>query len=341
MNIWLAISLVLVVVTSYMLAIEIFSVAFKLTGLVMSKVRLQVASLFTSSGYTTAESELIAKDEKRRKIAIACMYTGHVFSVAFMGLLINAIISISTYERSAEVHYDDWYFIVFYIALALFITMLVLKIPPINRRFQNLLEKIATRQDRKNKKSNTYIVLDLHGKYATAEVTLNIIPEYCKDVCLAKIGLTKKYSLHILAIRRNSHHVEVTKDTIFQQGDVVLIYGLINDIKEALIYSVDKRLKPIDDENSNELELINNYGENALVEVVVVNVPKELENVKIINAGLKEKYGITIGMIKRHEEYFMVNKDTVIEKGDTLTFFGPYANIKLLFKNDNNIIEEK
>ena len=51
-----------------MLAIEIFSDAFKLTGLVTSKIRLQVASLFTSSGYTTAESELIAKDDKRRRI---------------------------------------------------------------------------------------------------------------------------------------------------------------------------------------------------------------------------------------------------------------------------------
>lgn len=335
MNVWLAVSLVLVVVTSYMLAIEIFSVAFKLTGLVMSKVRLQVASLFTSSGYTTQESELIAKDEERRRIAIACMYTGHIFSVAFMGLIINMVISISTYQRADEVHFDEWYFIIFYIASTLFLTMLFLKIPPVNRRFQNLLEHIATRRSKRRRNSNTISVLDLHGKYATAEVSLNIIPEFCKDISLEKIGLSKNYSLHILSIRRDSRHVEVTKDTIFQQGDVVLIYGLINDIREAFIYSVEKHHQFDESENTNELDLINNYGESALVEVVVVKVPKELENVKIVNAQLKEKYGITLGIIKRHDEYFTANKDTIIQKGDTLTVFGPYLNIKLLFTKDD------
>ena len=67
MNLWLAVALVLAVITIYLFAIEIFSVAFKLTGMATSKIRFQVASLFTGTGYTTAESELIAKDEKRRK----------------------------------------------------------------------------------------------------------------------------------------------------------------------------------------------------------------------------------------------------------------------------------
>lgn len=336
MNIWLAFSLVLVVVTVYMLAIEIFSVAFKLTGLVMSKVRLQVASLFTSSGYTTAESELIAKDERRRKIAIACMYTGHIFSVAFMGLIINVVISISLYEFKEPVRFDEWYAIVFYITFALFATMLVLKIPPVNRRFQTLLERIGSRKNKRGKKSNTIRVIDLHGKHATAEVTMNIVPDFCKDISLEKMGLGKKYSLNILSIRRDSRYVEVTKDTMFQEGDIVLIYGLINDIKEGFIYSVGKEKVSVDTDNSNEINLINNYGENALVEVCVVDVPKELENVKIANANLKEKYGITVGIINRQDRYITVNKDSIIQKGDTLTLFGPYLNIKLLFKKEDS-----
>ena len=89
MNIWLAVSLILAVASVYMLVIEIFSVAFKLTGLATSKIRFQVASLFTGTGYTTAESELIVNHEKRRKIAVACAYTGHIFSVAIMVLIIN------------------------------------------------------------------------------------------------------------------------------------------------------------------------------------------------------------------------------------------------------------
>lgn len=334
MNLWLAISLVLVVVTIYMLAIEIFSVAFKLTGLVTSKIRLQVASLFTSSGYTTAESELIAKDDKRRRIAIACMYTGHIFSVAFMGLVFNVVISLASYSSSGTPHFTEWYFVVLYISAFFFLTMLFIKIPPINRHFQRFLEKIALKSSNRAKMSNIITVLDLHGKHATVEVSLNILPEFCKDVTLAEMALSQKYSLNILSVRRDNRYVEVTKDTMFQAGDVLLTYGLINDIKEAFVYSVAKRKVTVDTDTSNEINLINNYGINALVEVCVENVPSELENIKIIDAKLKEKYGITVGVIKRDNEYVQVTKDTIIQKGDTLTLVGPYKNIKMLFKTE-------
>lgn len=336
MNLWLAISLVLAVVAIYMFAIEIFSVAFKLTGLVTSKIRLQVASLFTSSGYTTAESELIAKDDKRRKIAIACMYTGHIFSVAFMGLIINVVIALSLalYKPTEPVHFNEWYFIVLYVTIGLFFLMVIVKIPPVNRRFQRMLENIALRHSKRNKKSNIITVLDLHGKHATAEVSLNIVPSFCNEVPLAKTGLAKNYSLNILSIRRDSRYVEVTKDTMFQQGDVLLTYGLINDIKEAFVYSVSKSQVSRDTDNSNEINLVNNYGNNALVEVCIENVPAELNNVKIVDAKLKEKYGITVGIIKRDNEYIQVNKDTIIQKGDTATLVGPYQNIKMLFRSE-------
>ena len=333
MNLWLAIALMLAVVSIYMFTIEIFSVAFKLTGLVTSKIRLQVASLFTGAGYTTDESELIAKDDKRRKIAIACMYTGHLFSVAFMGLLINVAISIAFYNNSQTY---SWYLIVLYITAGLLLLMIFIKIPPINRRFQRFLENIALNASRKNKKTNHITVLDLHGKHATAEVYLNILPDFCKEVTLEKTGLSKKYSINILSIRRDSRYVEVSRDTMFQQGDVLLTYGLINDIREAFVYSVSKTKVEVETDKTNEINLINNYGNNALVEVFVVSVPEELKNIKIIDAKLKDKYGITIGIIKRHDEYVTVSKDTIIEKGDLVTLFGPYQNIKILFKGDEN-----
>ena len=71
-----------------------------------------------------------------------------------------------------------------------------------------------------------------------------------------------------------------------------------------------------------------------MVEVCVENVPSELKNIKIIDAKLKDKYGITVGVIKRNNEYIEVTKDTIIQKGDTITLVGPYKNIKMLFKMD-------
>ena len=340
MNVWLAISLILGVVTLYLLMIEVFSVAFKLTGLATNKIKFQVASLFTGTGFTTAESELITNDERRRKIAVVCAYTGHIFSVVIMGLVINIFVSIgltisnNSWQIESE-QLDDWYFILLYITAFLFLLVLILKIPPINKRFQKFLESIAINSSKHNRNTNIVTVLDMYGKHAIAEVVLNNIPEFAKEVPLYEMGLTKEYSINILSIKRSKRVIEVTKDTMFRKGDVLVIYGIISDIREAFVNSINKGDKVIVVDHSNEINLVNNYGHDALVEVYVDEVPEELVGVAMKDAKLNERYRITIGIIRRGEEYMYVNKDTVIQKGDTLTLFGPYKNIKMLFKNDD------
>ena len=336
MNIWLALALILAVVTFYLLAIEIFSVAFKLTGLSSKKIKFQVASLFTSTGFTTNESELIVGDDRRRRIATVCMYTGHIFSVAFMGLIINVfftLVNVKEIDYSIQT-YTEWYFIILYIASALFVLMLILKIPPINKHFQKFLETIAINSSKKTRNTNYISVIDLQGKHAITEVILNNIPPFAADTPLSKMELTKNYSINVLSIKRGKRIVDVTKDTMFRKGDILIVFGLINDIKQAFINSITgDTIKESD--RYNEINLVNNYGSNALVEVYVDEVPEELDGVKIIDANLKERYSITIGIIKRGESYIYANKDTIIQNGDLLTLFGPYKNIKMLFKNDD------
>ena len=337
MNIWLAFSLILAVVSVYMLTVEIFSVAFKLTGLATSKIRFQVASLFTSTGFTTNESELIVNDERRRKIAIACIYSGHIFSVVIMGLVINVFFSITTLVGSgaSTTHtFTEWYFIVFYVASALFLLMVLIKIPPINRRFQKLLETIAINSSKKSRNTNIITVLDLYGKHAIAEVILNRLPDFAKEKTLFEMDLTKKFLINVLSIRRGKRIVEVTKDTMFSKGDVLVIYGLINDIKEAFINSLEKKENVAVIDRTNEITLVSNYGKNSLVEVYLDEVPSELNGVMIKDAGLNDRYSITVVVIKRKDEYLSVDKSTVFQQGDRVTLIGPYKNIKLVFMND-------
>ena len=337
MNVWLALSLILGVIAVYMFTVEVFSVAFKLTGLATSKIRFQVASLFTSTGFTTNESELIVNDERRRKIAIACIYTGHIFSVVIMGLIINVFFSIGVSVgsgTSTEYTFTEWYFIIFYIAAALFLLMVFIKIPPINRRFQKLLESIAINSSKKSRNTNIITVLDLYGKHAIAEVVLNKIPEFAKEKSLIEMGLTKKFLINVLSIRRGKRIVEVTKDTMFSKGDVLVIYGLINDIKEAFINSLEKKENVAVIDRTNDITLVSNYGKNALVEVYIDEVPKELEGVMIKDAGLNDRYSITVVVIKRKDEYLSVDKSTIFQQGDVVTLIGPYKNIKLVFMND-------
>lgn len=334
MNIWLAIALILAVSAMYMFIIEIFSVALKLTGLANSKIKFQVASLFTGTGFTTQESELIASDEKRRKIAVACIYTGHIFSVAIMGLIINVIFSIVQAVKAwTTPDFTSWYFIVLYVSSGLFFIMLFLKIPPINKRFQKLLERIAISSSKHNRNTNIVTVLDMYAKNAIAEVKLNQVPPFMVDTPLFEIGLTKKYSINILSIKRGKRLLDVTKDTMFKKGDTLVIFGLINDIRNAFVNSLSDKVVEV--EHYNDISLVNNYGVNALVEVFVDEVPRELDGVPMKDSHLTDRYSISVGVIKRDDGYLFPDKDTIIQKGDTLTLFGPYKSIKHLFKNDD------
>lgn len=341
MNFWLASSLILAVTAIYLIMIEFFSVAFKLTGLATNKIRFQVASLFTGAGFTTQESEIITNDNRRRRIAVVCMYTGHVFSVVIMGLIINVLISIgeSLHADLPARTYTEWYFIVFYISSAVFVLVLLIKIPPINKKFQKLLEKIAINTSKARRESNIITVLDYYGRSAVVEIVLNKVPEFAKDKSLGSMALTKKYALILLSLRRGNRRVSISKDTMISKGDVIVAYGHINDIRDCFINSLEdnkKANKTVVIDNTNEIQLLNNYGANTLMEITVHEVPKELEGIKMKDSHLTDRYSIQIIIIKRNNEYLFVNKDMTIEKDDIVTLFGPYVNIRHLFNNENN-----
>ena len=339
MNIIFAIALILAVLASYMFVIESFSVAFRLTGLTVKMIKFQVASLFTGSGFTTSESEIIVNDDRRRRIAITCMYTGHVYSVIIMGLLVNlimsVIISINSQMAIKPETFTSWYAIVFYVSLAFFIVVSILKIPAINKKFQSFLERTAINLSRTNKKNNLVTVIDMYGKSTIAEIFLNKVPDFAKDVSLSEMQLTKKYMINILTIRRGSRNIEVSKDTMLAEGDILVVFGLTSDIKEAFVNSVDKKNKTIVvNDSTNTLSLLNNYGQNALMEIEVQEVPKEIDGVKMKDSHLVDRHNINVGIIKRGDEYIPADKDAIIQKGDKITVFGPYQNIKHLFRND-------
>ena len=235
--------------------------------------------------------------------------------------------------------FTEWYFIVFYISLAVFVLVLLIKIPPINKKFQKLLEKIAINTSKARRESNIITVLDYYGRSAVVEIVLNKVPEFAKDKSLGSMALTKKYALILLSLRRGNRRVSISKDTMISKGDVIVAYGHINDIRDCFINSLEQNKKANNTvviDNTNEIQLLNNYGANTLMEVTVHEVPKELEGIKMKDSHLTDRYSIQIIIIKRNNEYLFVNKDMTIEKDDIVTLFGPYVNIRHLFNNENN-----
>jgi len=70
-----------------MITIRIGAIAFEITGLPRSKSIFQAVSCYTQTGFTTSESELIAADPRRRKIALFLILFGNASSVTLIAAL--------------------------------------------------------------------------------------------------------------------------------------------------------------------------------------------------------------------------------------------------------------
>ena len=324
--------LILVFTAIYIFLIEVFTILFRITGLTREKSRFQAISLLTNCGFTTNESEIIMNNKARRRLAIISMITGYIYSVIIVSLFINLLNHI---EKS---DFENNYLIII-VAICVFIVLiLIAKLKFVKRGIEKVIEFLAKVILKKSKKENIITQLDVYGSDEIVEVEINDIPEMMKDKNLSSINLRELYKLNILLLKRKNKIVEITKDTIFQNGDKIIIFGSHQNIVD-LFKSKVKDMDLLDKEdrvNENVIELIDNYGIDAMAEVSINSVPKILENVTLFDSGLKEKYLINILMIKRNDRPLTVTKDTVIEMYDNIIVFGPYKNIKNIFLNNEN-----
>lgn len=310
--------LILSFIVIYVVVIQIYSVLFRITGLTKEKARFQAISLLTNSGFTTTESEIIVSDRVRRRIAIAAMINGYAFSVVIVSLIINVILSLK--EDVA-----DQALIVMTIAFAGFVVLIVItQIPIFKRLFEKFIQSIATKLLKRNKNENIIIMLDNYGRDSMAEVHLNRVPEFMVDIPLEETRIKDKYHLNVLMLKRSGKIVDVNKDTIFKKGDQLVVFGANSSI--ANVFTKRKR-----EQKANSLDLIEEYGEEAMVEIQLNIVPEILKNKGLFESGLKSEYSINLLTIKRKDVSVAITKDTTLQEKDVIVVFGPYVNIKKIF----------
>lgn len=310
--------LILSFIVIYVVVIQIYSVLFRITGLTKEKARFQAISLLTNSGFTTTESEIIVSDRVRRRIAIAAMINGYAFSVVIVSLIINVILSLK--EDVA-----DQALIVMTIAFAGFVVLIVItQIPIFKRLFEKFIQSIATKLLKRNKNENIIIMLDNYGRDSMAEVHLNRVPEFMVDTPLEETKIKDKYHLNVLMLKRSGKIVDVNKDTIFKKGDQLVVFGSNSSI--ANVFTKRKR-----EQKANSLDLIEEYGEEAMVEIQLNIVPEILKNKGLFESGLKSEYSINLLTIKRKDVSVAITKDTTLQEKDVIVVFGPYVNIKKIF----------
>ena len=297
--------LILAFIVVYVIVIQIYSVLFRITGLTKEKAHFQAISLLTNSGFTTSESEIITSDRFRRRIAIAAMINGYAFSVIIVSLIINMILSLKE-------DLQDQTLIVMLYAFGIFVGLIIItQIPFVKRLFEKLIQFTATKVLRRNKNENIIIMLDNYGRDSMAEVYLNRVPEFMVDTALVDMKIKEKYHLNVLMVKRNGKVLDVNRDTIFKKGDRLVVFGSTSSINNVF----NKRKK---EQKTNTLDLIEEYGEEAMVEIQLNIVPES-------------NYSINLLTIKRKEDSVTITKDTILQEKDSIVVFGPYNNIKNIF----------
>lgn len=226
MNVSLSFLLLAIFIVIYNLIIEFFTILFRLTGLTYDTSRMQVISLLTNSGFTTAESEVILSSKRRRSLAQRTMLFGYAFTVIIVSTIVNVFFSLSKTEINQILP-------TIIIAAALVLTVLLFtRIPAVHNLINHLLERAANKI-MFGKNSNTTVLVDTYGKNAIVEVFLDYVPKRVNNIPLSKCGLREEMNIQVLHIKRGQETVAINGETKIQQGDSLLLFGTYKNIRHV------------------------------------------------------------------------------------------------------------
>jgi hypothetical protein len=208
----------------YFFFIEIFTMLFRITGMTRNKSRFQVITLFTNSGYTTQEAELIMSHHLRRKLANTTMLFGYILNVTVISVLVNIIMTLGNSQSQ-----DVWKFVIF-IGSAFILVTVISKVKFIDRLLQSFIKKIAVKFIY-GKKKNVIEVLDNYDQNSIAEVHIDYLPVLCDHIPLKDNGIKSIYGIQVLAIKRKHKvNTEVSGEDFIEKGDLVVLFGRIQNI---------------------------------------------------------------------------------------------------------------
>ncbi len=219
------------IILIYVIFIEIFTVIFKMTGLTNDKARFQVISLFTNSGFTTQEAELIVNSKIRRKIANLTMLSGFILNVTVISVLVNVFITLGQAESTDVLKF-------FLVIGGFFVVMYILKKLKV---FEFLLKGITERITNRiiyGGNTNIIEVLDTYGKNSIVQIKIINLPEILENITLEKSDLRSIHGINVLAITRDGEtNAHVTKDDLIKTHDRVILFGRLASIKKVFLKS--------------------------------------------------------------------------------------------------------
>lgn len=220
MNLYVALSLFSLIILTYWVFTELFTILFRFTGLPDERARFQVISLLTGCGYTTKESEMFLSNRRRRRLARVTMLFGYVFNITIVSAFVNIFLSL----KQSQI--EHFYIGILIPLIAIAIIFIFMRVPRIRAWGDSLLQKVADRLIGRTDSFNTVTLLDYIGTDTIAMVTLNHIPQQYQGVRLADMGLKAETGILVMLTEKPGRKaVPAGADTVFEVGDQLTVFG--------------------------------------------------------------------------------------------------------------------
>jgi small-conductance mechanosensitive channel len=214
----------LILIAASVIVVKVGTVALRMTGLDAKRARFQALSAFTGTGFTTRDSELVVRDDRRRRIIMTLMVLGNAGFVTVLATLIGSFVLV---ERAVQI--------------PIHIVAIVICIYLIYRlgRRRRLMRKWSEWIERKLARWTSLQEIPIEEAFHLAEghgvASIRVRPD--SEVIghsLAEKALAGK-GVVVLAIEREGGTIASPKaDEVIQRGDRLICYGRIKVMREIL-----------------------------------------------------------------------------------------------------------
>lgn len=223
-----------ILIIVYQVLIEVFTILYRINGINVEISRFQVISLLTGTGYTTNESEAMMITKKRRKLTQGIMFFSYIFNVT----IVSTFVTIFTF--TSDVTRQELPVCIGLTAFILVFLLLFNKTKFVKKLIDKLVMNIVNHK--KIKKENFLFVYDTYGNKVIAEIELKYLKASMKNKTVEQMELKNKYHIQLLVIKRKEQTIsEIYPETTIQEGDTVVVFGKMKDIKNAFIKEIERK----------------------------------------------------------------------------------------------------
>jgi hypothetical protein len=210
----------ILIIIIFFLIVRIATVILKLTGLDEKTARFQAISAFTGTGFTTKEAEIILVDEIRRKTVSVLMILGKVGIVSVIASLFVSFGKDNLFNDLRKILILCGFILILYRLTTL---------EGFSRWLNRFIERRVVAKGIVKLKTLEELFRLPEG-YGIAYLTITKDTKEC-GLTLSEAGFIRKNIL-ILSIERKNKLIAFPRaDDIIEEGDKLLCYGLLENIK--------------------------------------------------------------------------------------------------------------